>query len=102
MSVEVLEEFPSHQRVGTLISLRDAAPRRQIESQLDISSRLASISRLTSGAAHEIKNPLNSIALHLEGLKSKLGGSSSEAEAEILIRACSVCEASCGACIELR
>jgi signal transduction histidine kinase len=74
VTVELIEDFPRRERVGTLLRLRDADPRRQIESQLDVSTRLAAISELTSGAAHEIKNPLNSIALHLEILKSKLDG----------------------------
>jgi signal transduction histidine kinase len=74
VTVEVIEDFSRRERMGTLVRLRDADPRRQIESQLDISTRLAAISELTSGAAHEIKNPLNSIALHLEILKSKLDG----------------------------
>jgi hypothetical protein len=72
VTVELIEDFPRRERLGTLLRLRDSDPRRQIESQLDISTRLAAISELTSGAAHEIKNPLNSIALHLEILKSKL------------------------------
>ena len=83
VSVEIIEDFGSHERRGTMVTLRDAAPRRQIESHLDVASRLASISRLTSGAAHEIKNPLNSIALHLEVLKTKLDGSSAGAAAEM-------------------
>jgi len=83
VSVEIVDDFVSHERRGTMVTLRDAAPRRQIESQLDVASRLASISRLTSGAAHEIKNPLNSIALHLEVLKTKLDGSSADAANEI-------------------
>ena len=83
VTVEVVEDFPSHERTGTLVTLRDADPRREIESQLDVSARLAAISRLTSGAAHEIKNPLNSIALHLEILKSKLESVAPEAESEI-------------------
>ena len=83
VSVEIVDDFVSHERRGTMVTLRDAAPRRQIESQLDVASRLASISRLTSGAAHEIKNPLNSIALHLEVLKNKLDGSSVDAANEM-------------------
>ena len=83
VSVEIIEDFGSHERRGTMVTLRDADPRRQIESQLNVASRLASISRLTSGAAHEIKNPLNSIALHLEVLKTKLDGSSADAAAEM-------------------
>ncbi len=74
VSIEVVEDFPTRERVGVLVTLREAEPRKQIESQLDVSTRLAAISRLTSGAAHEIKNPLNSIALHLEVLRTKLSG----------------------------
>jgi signal transduction histidine kinase len=58
--------------MGTLVKLRDVDSRRQLERQLDISSRLAAISRLTGGVAHEIKNPLNAMALHLEVLRSRL------------------------------
>lgn len=72
LNVELLERFPEHQRMGTLITLRDAETRRQIQSQLDVSARLAAISRLTGGVAHEIKNPLQAITVHLEVLKSKL------------------------------
>jgi signal transduction histidine kinase len=72
VSVEMLEAFPDHQRIGTLITLRDAETRRQLQSQLDVSARLAAISRLTGGVAHEIKNPLQAITVHLEVLKSKL------------------------------
>ena len=74
VSVELLECFPEPGRSGILLALRDADTRRQIRSQLDISTRLAAISRLTGGVAHEIKNPLNAIALHLEVLKARLTG----------------------------
>lgn len=73
LSVEALEAFPGHERVGTLVTLSDAETRRSIGSQLDLSTRLAAISRLTRGAAHEIKNPLNAIKLHAELLKARLG-----------------------------
>jgi signal transduction histidine kinase len=72
VNVEPLESFPGNTRIGTLITLRDAETRKQIQSQLDISARLAAISRLTGGVAHEIKNPLQAITVHLEVLKSKL------------------------------
>ncbi len=75
VNVELLEDFPSRERLGTLVTLRDAETRREIGSQLDVSARLAAISRLTGGVAHEIKNPLNAIALHLEVLRAKLAGS---------------------------
>ena len=57
-----------------LLTLRDIEGRRQLRTQLDISTRLAAISGLTGGVAHEIKNPLNAMAVHLEVLKEKLAG----------------------------
>lgn len=66
-----------------LLRLRDAEGRRLVETQLNLSSRLAAISRLTSGVAHEIKNPLNSIALRLELLRSRVLPELPEAQQEI-------------------
>jgi signal transduction histidine kinase len=54
---------------GALVRLSDPSGRQLLESQLNMSSRLAAISRLTGRVAHEIKNPLNAIALQLEVLK---------------------------------
>lgn len=76
---------PLADRSGTLITLRDAESRRQLASQLDISRRLSAISRLTGGVAHEIKNPLNSIALRLELLRSRVSEGNPEADDEINI-----------------
>src|SRR5205085_11075867 len=70
-NVEVLNLSPDSPP-GLLVTLRDSETRRQIRTQLDFSTRLAAISRLTGGVAHEIKNPLNAIALHLEILRSRL------------------------------
>ncbi len=56
-------------------------------SQRDAESRrLAAISSLTSGVAHEIKNPLNSIALRLELLRAHIasGSDSTDEELDIL------------------
>ena len=53
-------------RVGTLVTLRDAESRHELRSQLDTAKRLSAISRLATGVAHEIKNPLNAMMLHLE------------------------------------
>ncbi len=72
LSVELLSRGDSSQRLGVLVRLRDPETRKQLESHLDLSTRLAAISRLTSGVAHEIKNPLNAIALHLEILRTRM------------------------------
>jgi hypothetical protein len=74
VNVELLDSHAQAGRSTMLLTLRDAETRRQLRSQLDISTRLAAISRLTGGVAHEIKNPLNAMALHLEILKAKLNG----------------------------
>ena len=79
VSVQFLKSR-SGQDMGMLVTLRDIESRRQLEQQLDFSSRLAAISRLTGGVAHEIKNPLNAMALHLEVLRSRLDGEQPEIE----------------------
>jgi PAS domain S-box-containing protein len=80
VSVQLLRSSSGQEDMGTLVTLRDIESRRQLEQQLDFSSRLAAISRLTGGVAHEIKNPLNAMALHLEVLKGKLSGEQPEIE----------------------
>jgi signal transduction histidine kinase/HAMP domain-containing protein len=66
-----------------LVTLRDAESRKALASHLDLSARLAAISRLTGGVAHEIKNPLNAIAITLEVLRSRLKEDSDEAKGEV-------------------
>ncbi len=68
---------------GVLVRLRSAEGREMVESQLSLSSRLTAITRLTGRVAHEIKNPLNSIALRLELLRARLLPAAPEAETEI-------------------
>jgi signal transduction histidine kinase len=68
-----------------LVTLRDAESRKALASHLDLSSRLASISRLTGGVAHEIKNPLNAIAIHLEVLRGQLGDGA-KGEVDVIAR----------------
>lgn len=54
----------------------------QMASQIDVAARLSAISRLSSGVAHEIKNPLNAIALRLDLLRERLGGTDEQAAGE--------------------
>lgn len=58
--------------VGGMILLKNTEPLRQIQSLIDYSRKLAELGKLTSGVAHEIKNPLNAMVIHLELLKQKL------------------------------
>jgi signal transduction histidine kinase len=59
--------------VGGLVTLRDASTRARLEDQIDITTKLAALGKITSGVAHEVKNPLNAMVLQLELLKSRLG-----------------------------
>jgi hypothetical protein len=68
---------------GCILRLRDVEGRQLLESQLNLSQRLSAINRLTGGVAHEIKNPLNSIALRLELLKSRFLPEAPQAKPEI-------------------
>jgi PAS domain S-box-containing protein len=72
VSVQFVEE--EGEAVASLVTLRDASSRAQLEDQLDVAAKLAAIGRLTSGVAHEVKNPLNAMILALEILKTKLEG----------------------------
>jgi signal transduction histidine kinase len=60
--------------LGALLTLHDLESVREIESELELSRRLAAIGRLTSGVGHEVKNPINAIVVHLELLRNKLTG----------------------------
>jgi PAS domain S-box-containing protein len=60
------------ERIGALLIMRDAESVRRIENEIELSRRLAAIGRLTSGVAHEVKNPINSIVVHLELLREKM------------------------------
>jgi signal transduction histidine kinase len=55
-----------------VIRLRDPEATRQIGRELQMADRLSAISRLTGGVAHEVKNPLNAILMHVELAKMKL------------------------------
>jgi signal transduction histidine kinase len=58
--------------IGALLTLRDAESVRRIENEIELSRRLAAIGRLTSGVAHEVKNPINAIVIHLELLRERI------------------------------
>ena len=71
VNVQFVEE--QGERMGSLVTLRDASTRARLEDQIDVAAKLAALGRITSGVAHEVKNPLNAMVLQLEVLRSKLG-----------------------------
>ena len=70
ISLDFIEE--RGERIGALLTLRDAESVHRIEDEIELSRRLSAIGRLTSGVAHEVKNPINAIVVHLEVLRQKL------------------------------
>ncbi len=72
-SVDFIHDDRGRQGLGALVTLRDLESMEEIESELELSRRMAAIGRLTSGVAHEVKNPINAIVVHLELLRNKLG-----------------------------
>jgi signal transduction histidine kinase len=66
--------------------LRAASPAGIKPAQLaELSRRIAMVGRLTAGVAHEMKNPLNAMTIHLELLKQKLAaGKSASQHVEII------------------
>jgi PAS domain S-box-containing protein len=83
-SVQYIED--AGEPVGVLVSMRDYESFQKFESQWDLSKKLADLGRITSGIAHEVKNPLNAMVIHLEILRSKLesGVSDPRPQLEIL------------------
>jgi hypothetical protein len=71
LSVDILQA-QSGGRTGVLVRLRDPEAQRQIGRQLQTADRLAAISRISGGVAHEVKNPLNAILLHVEVARTRL------------------------------
>jgi PAS domain S-box-containing protein len=70
VSVQAIQE--DGERMGALVTLRDLDSIESINTQLQVSERLAALGRITAGVAHEVKNPLNSMRLWLENLKEFL------------------------------
>jgi PAS domain S-box-containing protein len=70
ISVQAIQE--DGERMGALVTLRDLDSLESINTQLQVSERLAALGRITAGVAHEVKNPLNSMRLWLENLKELL------------------------------
>ena len=70
VSLDFIEEKGT--QIGALLTMRDAESVRRIEDEIEISRRLSAAGRLTRGVAHEVKNPINAIVLHLQLLQNKL------------------------------
>ena len=80
--VHYLEE--NHQPMGGLVIFEDPETVAKLENQFEYATKLSALSKLTSGVAHEVKNPLNAIVIHLELLKSQVVSQQAEDAAKSL------------------
>jgi PAS domain S-box-containing protein len=71
LSLDFIQQEGGEQ-IGALLTMRDAESVRKIEDEIEMSRRMSASGRLTRGVAHEVKNPINAIVLHLQLLQSKL------------------------------
>ncbi|HVL66336.1 MAG TPA: ATP-binding protein [Vicinamibacterales bacterium] len=65
-------EDSSGRFIGAMLVARNLAYLSHVHSTLNYSRKLAALGRLMAGVAHEVKNPLNAMTIHLELLKQKL------------------------------
>ena len=84
VNIDFIPDGSDPLRTLTLLRVRDAEGATEVESQLQVVSRLEAINRLTGGVAHEIKNPLNAIAARVALIESIVEGDA-EAEKEVRV-----------------
>ncbi|HTS34222.1 MAG TPA: ATP-binding protein [Candidatus Solibacter sp.] len=70
VSLDFVQEKTS--QIGALLIMRDTESVKRIGDEIEMSRRLSASGRLTRGVAHEVKNPINAIVLHLQLLQNKL------------------------------
>src|SRR2546423_14234654 len=70
LSLDFVQEKTS--QIGALLIMRDSESVQRIGDEIEMSRRLSASGRLTRGVAHEVKNPINAIVLHLQLLRNKL------------------------------
>jgi hypothetical protein len=89
LSVDILEPPGAGNNpgrgIGLLVRLRDPEAARQVGRQLEVADRLAAIGRITSGVAHEVKNPLNAILMHVELARMKLARQDTDVSSQMEI-----------------
>jgi signal transduction histidine kinase len=72
LSISVLPLVREHRVTGSLIYIEDITEKRGREARLRRAENLASLTTLAAGVAHEIKNPLGSISIHIQLMQKAL------------------------------
>ena len=66
LSISIMPLVQDRQVSGSLILVDDITERRSREARMRQMENLASLTTLAAGVAHEIKNPLGSISIHVQ------------------------------------
>jgi len=66
--------------MGTVVLLKDLESFKTVQSLISYSAKLAALGRLTSGVAHEVRNPLNAMMIHVELLRDRLASTSPDVQ----------------------
>ena len=74
LAVSILPLVREGRVQGALVHAEDVTERRAREARLRRAESLASLTTLAAGVAHEIKNPLGSMGIHLQLIRRKIGG----------------------------
>lgn len=72
LQVNIIPLANKNKRVGILILFIDVTDQKEQEKKLRETEKLAALTTLTAGMSHEIRNPLNSLSIHLQLLKRQL------------------------------
>jgi PAS domain S-box-containing protein len=73
LSISVLPLVRDRQVTGSLVYIEDITEKRSREAQLRRAENLASLTTLAAGVAHEIKNPLGSLSIHIQLIQKAMG-----------------------------
>ncbi len=71
----------SGELVGVMLVARNLQYLSQVDSTIRYSRKLAALGRLSVGVAHEVKNPLNAMMIHLELLRQRFARTAATAGA---------------------